>query len=204
MSEWHWCADCDTGFCDTMWHYVTLWCLWQQNSETDVVSSCNSGMTVWLSVMSLAVAFIAETTGRASAASINRSVMITPQNIQLTCFLQNKNYLYKQDFSGLMTYQNIQLANTIMPTHKKEYKINTILQTQSLHWKIWSLSRSLDSSSPRSSPKHDHWLSSSSARQSLPRKTVHVWIANAKNSQSSPGSQCRLPLFDRRWWRNTQ
>ena len=70
--------------------------------------------------MSLAVAFIAETTGRASAASINRSVMITPQNIQLTCFLQNKNYLYKQDFSGLMTYQNIQLANTIMPTHKKE------------------------------------------------------------------------------------
>ena len=83
--------------------------------------------------MSLAVAFITETTGRASAASINRSVMITPQNIQLTCFLQNKNYLYKQDFSGLMTYQNIQLANTIMPTHKKEYKINTIMQTQSLH-----------------------------------------------------------------------
>ena len=95
MSEWHWCADCDTGFCDTMWHYVTLWCLWQQNSETDVVSSCNSGMTVWLSVMSLAVAFIAETTGRASAASINRSVMITPQNIQLTCFLQNKNCINK-------------------------------------------------------------------------------------------------------------
>ena len=83
--------------------------------------------------MNVTAAFIVETSGRASTATKNRTVMITPQNIQLTCFLQNKNYLYKQDFSGLMTYQNIQLANTIMPTHKKEYKINTIMQTQSLH-----------------------------------------------------------------------
>ena len=77
------CDECELWW---IWHYdecdtVTVW----QCDECDECDECDS-----MKVMNVTAAFIVETSGRASAATKNRTVMITPQKLQLACYFRNK------------------------------------------------------------------------------------------------------------------